>query len=77
MMVITLLRDTATSSEVTDASLSLAAARRQRSPRGIVKPAAIQMRSPAGESQCGNNERERSRGGGNDGEKEIGGAVCP
>ena len=44
---------------------------------GIVKPAAIQMRSPVGESQCGNIELERSRGGGNDGEKEIGGAVCP
>ena len=44
---------------------------------GIVKPAAIQIRSPVGKSQCGNNERERSRGGGNDGEKEIGGDVCP
>ena len=43
---------------------------------GIVKPAAIHMRSPVGESQCGNNERERSRDGGNDGWKEIGGAVC-
>ena len=56
MMVIMLLRDTATVSGVTDAPLSLAAARRQRSPRGIVKPAAIQMRSPVGESQCGNNK---------------------
>ena len=44
---------------------------------GIVKPAAIQMRSPVGEPQCGNIEWERSRGGGDDGEKEIGGAVCP
>ena len=42
-----------------------------------MKPAAIQMRSPVGGSECGNNEWERSRGGGNDGEKEIGGAVCP
>ena len=42
---------------------------------GIVKPAAIQMRSPVGEPQCGNIEWERSRGGGDDGEKEIGGAV--
>ena len=44
---------------------------------GIVKPAAIHMRSPVGESQCGNNEWERSRGDGNYGDKEIGGAVCP
>ena len=44
---------------------------------GIVKPAAIQMRSPVGESQCGNNKWEMSRGGGSDGEKEIGDAVCP
>ena len=43
----------------------------------IVMPTAIQMRSPVGESQCRNNERERSRGGGNGGENEIGGAVCP
>ena len=38
---------------------------------GIVKPAAIQMRSPVGEPYCGNIEWERSRGGGDDGEKEI------
>ena len=44
---------------------------------GIVKPAAIQMRTPFGESRCGNIDWETSRGGGNDGEKEIGGAVCP
>ena len=45
--------------------------------KGIVKPEAIHMPSPFGESQCGNIEWERSRGGGDDGEKEIGGAVCP
>ena len=44
---------------------------------GIVKPAAIQMRSPVGESQCGNIEWERSRGGGNDVEKATAGGVCP
>ena len=43
---------------------------------GIVKPAAIQMRSPDGESQCGNIEWERCRGAGNDGDNAIGGAVC-
>ena len=44
---------------------------------GIVKPAAIQMRNPVGESQCGNIDMGKSRGGGHDGDKEIGGAVCP
>ena len=44
---------------------------------GFVKPAAIQMRSPVGESQCGNIEWERSQGGGHDGVKEIGGALYP
>ena len=42
-----------------------------------VTDATLSLASPVGESQCGNNERERSRGGGNDGEKEIGGSMCP
>ena len=69
MMVNILFRDTATA--------FLGCGEKTAKTEGIVKPAAIQMRSPVGEPQCGNIEWERSRGGGDDGEKEIGGAVCP
>ena len=44
---------------------------------GIVKPAAIQMRSPVGESQCRNIEWERSRVGENEWEKATGCVVYP
>ena len=79
-MVTMFMRDTATASGVTDVGPTTAFlgwGEKTAKSEGIVKPAAIQMRSPVGESQCGNNEWERSRGGGNDGENEIGCAVCP
>ena len=75
MMVQILLSERDTASGVTDAPSTLAAARRQRRPRG--SSGRQRSRCEVRQSECGDDERERSRGGGNDGKKETGSIMHP